>query len=92
MQEIIRLVAMNDRGMRIGEDHPHAHLSDKEVEQIRDLHEFAGWGYLAIAREYKSSKSCIAEICRYEKRNQTVFDWKKVKVIPAKKEIEECAN
>ena len=86
MQEIIRLVATNDRGMRIGEDHPHAQLSDKEVEQIRDLHEFAGWGYLAIAREYKSSKSCIAGICRYERRNHTVFDWKKVRVIPGKKD------
>ena len=86
MQVIIKLVATNDRGMRIGEDHPHAQLSDKEVEQIRDLHEFAGWSYRDIARAYGASKSCIAEICRYEKRNQTVFDWKKVRVIPGPKE------
>ena len=82
MQEIIRLVATNDRGMRIGEYHQNSNLSDKEVDQIRDLHEFAGWSYRDIARAYGASKSCIAEICRYEKRNQTVFDWKKVRVIP----------
>ena len=86
MQEIIRLVATNDRGMRIGEYHQNSNLSDKEVDQIRDLHEFAGWSYRDIARAYGASKSCIAEICRYEKRNQTVFDWKKVRVIPGKKD------
>lgn len=86
MQEIIRIVATNDRGMRIGEYHQNSNLSDKEVDQIRDLHEFAGWSYRDIARAYSASKSCIAEICRYEKRNQTVFDWKKVRVIPGKAE------
>lgn len=86
MQKLIRLVATNDRGMRIGEFHQNAHLSDKEVDQIRDLHEFAAWSYRDIARAYGASKSCIAEICRYEKRNQTVFDWKQVKIIPGPRE------
>ena len=86
-QKIIRLVATNDRGLRIGEYHQNARLSDVEVDQIRDLHEFAGWPYRDIARAYGASKSCIAEICRYEKRNQTVFDWKKVRVIPGAREV-----
>lgn len=82
-QKIIRFVGTNDRGIRVGEYHQNAVLSDKEVDQVRDLHEFAGWSYREISRAYKTSKSCIAEICRYEKRNQTVFDWKKVVVIKA---------
>ena len=86
-QTIIRLVATNDRGMRVGESHQNARLSDKEVDQVRDLHEFAGWPYRDIARAYGASKSCIAEICRYEKRNQPVFDWKKVRVIPGAREV-----
>ena len=89
MQKIIRLVAINDRGMRVGESHHNAHLTDKEVDQIRDLNEYAAWHYSAIARAYGVSKSCVAEICRYEKRNQTVFDWKKVRIIPgAREELE----
>lgn len=80
-QKIIKYVATNDRGYRIGQDHHGSKLTDAEVEQIRDLHEFAGWPYRSIAREYGTSKSCIAEICRYEKRCQTVFDWKKVVIV-----------
>lgn len=82
MEKIIRYVATNDRGLRIGESHHRSVLTDKEVDEVRDLHEFAGWGYRKIARAYGVSKSCIAEICRYEKRCQTVFDWKKVVVLP----------
>lgn len=89
-QVIIRLIATNDRGYRIGESHPNAKITDKEVEEIRDLHEFASMGYTEIARNYGVKKSIIAEICRYEKRVQTVFDWKKVRVIPGPKEEAEA--
>jgi len=85
-QTIIRLVAINDRGYRIGESHSNSKLSDKDVEEIRDLHEFANMGYRQIATYYGVKKSIVAEICRYEKRVQTIFDWKKVRVIPSKRE------
>ena len=77
---IIRYVATNDRGIRIGEFHGNAKLSDAEVEQIRDLHEIACWSYREIARAYSVHKSCVAQICRYERRNQTPEHWKKVVV------------
>lgn len=80
-EKIIRYVCINDRGLRIGESHHKAKLTNKEVDEVRDLHEILGWGYRKIAREYGVSKSCIAEICRYEKRADTPFDWKKVVVI-----------
>lgn len=79
---IIKYVATNDRGYRIGQDHQGAKLTDAEIEQIRDLHEIAGWGYRAIARAYGVHKDVVGKICRYERRAQTVFDWKKVVVIP----------
>lgn len=80
-QKIIRYVATNDRGIRVGEFHQHAKLTDFEVQQILDLHEFAGWGYRAIAKEYGASKSAIACICRYERRNHTYEHWKKIEVM-----------
>lgn len=80
--KIIRCVATNDRGLRVGEYHQNSKLTDKEVEEIRDLHEFAAWGYADIAAVYlKASKWAIARICRYERRNQTYARWKKVEVM-----------
>lgn len=79
--KIIRCVATNDRGLRVGEYHPNAKLTDKEVEEVRDLHEFAAWGYEDIAVAYKQSKWAIARICRYERRNQTYEHWKKIEVM-----------
>ena len=78
---IIRLVATNDRGMRIGESHQNAKLTDAEVDQVRDLHEFAGWGYCEIAAVYGVSKWSIARICRYQRRNQPYFRWKRVEAV-----------
>ena len=34
-----KTVAVNEAGLRIGEDHPNAKLTDTEVEHIRSLHE-----------------------------------------------------
>ena len=79
--KITRLVATNDRGMRVGEFHPHARLPDAEVEQVRDLHELAGMGYEDIAKHYGVSKWCVARICRYQRRNQIYERWKEVHVL-----------
>ncbi len=70
-------VAVNDAGLRIGEDHPNAKLTDAEVERIRSLHE-EGMGYEAIAEKYEVSKWCIGRICRYERRGQTTARWKTI--------------
>lgn len=80
-EKIIRYVATNDRGMRIGQYHPNAKLTDQEVEQIRDLHEFAGWGYRKIAQAYGVEKACVAKICRYEQRVETFNNWKRIEVL-----------
>lgn len=81
--DLIRYIGTNDRGLRVGQFHHKAKLTDAEVDQVRDLHEFAGWGYLKIARTYGVSKSNVAQICRYEKRTEMVTSWKPVKVLVA---------
>lgn len=73
----MRKVAVNDAGLRIGEDHPNAKLTDAEVERIRSLHE-DGMSYEALAEKFEVSKWAIGRICRYERRAQTPSSHKKV--------------
>lgn len=67
-----RVLAVNERGYRVGQDHHHAVLTDAEVDLIRELREAHRWTYDALAEKFEVSKSAIACICRYERRAQTV--------------------
>lgn len=75
-----RIVAVNVAGLRIGEDHPNAKLTDAEVELIRQMHE-AGMGYEELADKFEVSKWAIGRICRYERRAQTPCNFKPVHVL-----------
>ena len=75
-----RTVAVNDAGLRIGEDHPNAKLTDAEVERIRSLHE-DGMIYEVLAEKFEVSKWAIGRICRYERRAQTPANFKNVHVL-----------
>lgn len=68
---------MNEAGLRIGEDHPNAKLTDAEVELIRSLHK-SGMSYTTLARKFEVSREAIGRICRYERRGQTPMNFKKV--------------
>lgn len=74
----MREVAVNEAGLRIGEDHPNAKLTNAEVELIRSLHEDDGMSYEAIAEKFDVSKWAIGRICRYERRAQITVRWKKL--------------
>lgn len=74
----MREVAVNETGLRIGEDHPNAKLTDSEIERIRSLHEDDGLSYKCIAEIYEVSKGSIAKICRYERRGQFPTNWQKL--------------
>lgn len=74
-----KTVAVNERGLRIGEDHPGAELTDAEVETIRSLHT-EGMSYRQLAEKFEQSKGAIAKICRYERRGQFVANFKAVPV------------
>ncbi len=74
-----KTVAVNDRGLRIGESHHNARLTDAEVEMIRELHG-EGLSYKTLAMKFEVSKSLVAAICRFERRGQMVDRWKVVHV------------
>lgn len=80
MEKIIRLVATNDRGMRIGETHQRAKHSDALVDKVRELHEDKGFGYAKIAKLLGLSKSVVRNWCRYRQRAQSYAGWKRVKM------------
>lgn len=74
-----KTVAVNEAGLRIGEDHPNAELTDAEVELVRKLHE-QGLSYDDLAEKFGVSKWTIGRICRYERRAQTPAAYKQVHV------------
>ena len=74
-----KLVGVNDKGLRVGEDHQNAKLTNEEVERIRELHE-GGMTYDVLAEKFDVSKSAVAMICRYERRAETAAAWKSVHV------------
>lgn len=64
--EIVAMVART----RVGESHPAAKISDREVDIIRELHE-RGVSYETISEAWCVSKSTIAGICQYRRRAAT---------------------
>ena len=70
-----RMVAVNDAGRRIGEDHPRAVLSDHEVDLVFSLHE-DGMSISELARKMEVSKGCIWKILRGHRRGQVASDWR----------------
>ena len=74
-----KTVAVNEAGLRIGEDHPNAKVTDAEVECIRLLHE-SGMGYDTLSEKFEVSRWTIGRICRYERRAQCPASFKPVHV------------
>lgn len=75
---MVKVVAVNVKGVRLGEDHQNAKLTNEEVERIREPHQ-EGLGYKALATKFEVSKWTIGRICRYERRAETPHAWKTIK-------------
>lgn len=75
-----KMIAINESGKRIGEDHQHAVLTNEQVDRIRDLHEDHNLTYTQLSEMYGVGKSTIAGICQYRRRAQTPFGWKRLEV------------
>ena len=75
-----KIVAVNESGLRIGEDHQNAKLTNSDVDLIRSMHE-DGISYKAIAEKFEVSKWAIGRICRYERRAQFAVKFKRLHVI-----------
>lgn len=54
-------------GLRTGEDHPAARLTNHECEIVRQLSE-GGMSYQKIADKFEMPKATVASICNYRRR------------------------
>lgn len=64
-----RLVAVNENGRRIGEDHQNAVLTDHEVDLLLKLRG-QGLGYGALAALFEIGKTTARDICIGRRRAQ----------------------
>lgn len=72
-------VGINERGLRVGEDHQNAKLTDAEVELIRELHA-DGMSYKVLAKKFDVSKSLIRYIVQFKRRGQVPSSWRTVHI------------
>ena len=74
-----KTVAVNERGLRIGEDHQNARYSNGEIEMVLTLRD-DGKSYGEIARLVEMPKSTVRDICRGLRRCQAVAGHRTVRV------------
>ena len=72
-----RVVQINASGLRVGEDHQNAKLTDREVDRIRELHE-AGHGYRRLARMFDVGRGTVRDIVKCRRRAQVVAGHREV--------------
>lgn len=72
-----RMLAVNEAGIRVGEDHQRAKLTNSEVDRLLELHEEHGIGYKMLGAIFAVSRSTARSICRYEKRAQHATDFRR---------------
>lgn len=77
-----RMVAVNERGHVVGQDHPRAVLTDHDVDLVFALRE-DGLSLGRIAKAMEVSKGCIAHILAGRTRAHVVVTWRRVS-LPAK--------
>lgn len=69
-------IAVDENGLRIGETHPNAKLTDAQVDEMRDLHEHQRWTYDRLAEHFGCPKATVQKICTYARRASTIARWK----------------
>ena len=75
-QKKARMVAVNEKGQRIGEDHPRAVLSDHEVMLLLELRD-EGYSLAWLAAKFEISRFHTWRICTGRKRSQTAARFKR---------------
>ena len=75
-----RIVAVNERNLRIGESHPRAVLTDHEVELLLELRE-QGFSYSWLAKKFEISKKHAWRICAGVRRGQIACKHRRVLVV-----------
>lgn len=72
-----RAICINERGLRLGEDHQNARLSNAEVDLLLELRD-EGWSYRQLALKFEISKSGARKICKGQMRCQVATRWKTI--------------
>ena len=73
-----RTVAINDAGLRIGEDHQNAKYTNGEIEMVLSLRD-EGKSYGEIGRLVEMPKSTVRNIIKGRRRCQYPADFKTIK-------------
>jgi hypothetical protein len=73
------VIALNERGFRIGATHHNATIPEEIIQRLRYLHEEEGIGYRRLGRMFNIRRDTVVKICRYERRGQVPHAWKRVK-------------
>lgn len=69
------MIGVNEHGLRVGQWHPNAVLTDGDVDRMLELRE-GGWTYERLARTFEVSKSTVAMIARGDRRAQRAVRWR----------------
>jgi hypothetical protein len=65
------IIKLSDRGLRIGESHGRAKLTDRDVELLRQLRD-QGWSLTHLAEKFDLSRRHVLRICSHRQRATTV--------------------
>lgn len=74
---MLMTVAVNERGLRICEDHQHARYSNSEIRLVLELRD-EGMSYGKISAMMEMPKSTVACICKATRRCQVAAAFKKI--------------
>lgn len=74
-----KTVAVNERGLRIGEDHPNARYTNGEIEMVLGLRD-EGLGYKRISKMAEIPVRTVRDIIKGKRRCQHATNWKTVRV------------
>lgn len=72
-----RIVRVNERGLRVGEDHPNAKLTDHEVDMLLQLRA-DGYGWKRLAKTFEISKAQVRRICAGKSRHHVATEFRRV--------------
>lgn len=72
----MRLVAINENGKRIGEDHYNAKYSNHEIDQVNELKD-SGLGYKRISKIMEMPIRTVRDIVSGKRRCQSNCGFKK---------------
>lgn len=75
-------IAVNEQGRRIGQYHPRAKLTDREVELLLrmaeelDEHGRRRWGWRRLAAKFEIAGTSVKRILAGRNRQQTPAQWR----------------